>query len=90
VAEDPGVAQLHKNIGDAHYRAGEYDEAFEALQRALKFNEALGPDAWVKLGNIRLRRKEKEDAIRCWERALALDPGHSIARQNLEAARGAA
>ena len=87
VAEDPGLAQLHKNHGDLLYRGGRFDEAFEAYQRAVRFNEALGPDVWFKLGNIRLKRREREDAVQCWERALALDPGNSIVRQNLEAAR---
>ena len=87
VAEDPSIAQLHKNLGDCLYRSGRFDEAFDAYQRAVKFNERLGPDAWFKLGNIRLKRRERDDAIQCWERALTLDPGNTIVRQNLEAAK---
>lgn len=85
--EEPGIAQLHKNIGDALYRSGRFDEAYDAFQRAVKFNEQIGPDAWFKLGNIRLRRNERADAIRCWERALVLDPDNAIVRQNLTAAK---
>ena len=87
VVEDTGIAQLHKNIGDAHYRAGRFDDAFEAYQRAVKFNDVLGPDMWQKLGNIKLRRRERDDAIRFWERSLALDPDNPIVRQNIEAAK---
>jgi tetratricopeptide (TPR) repeat protein len=87
IAEDSGVAQLHKNAGDLHYRGGTFDEAFDSYQRAVKFNETLGPDVWLKLGNIRLRRREREEAIRCWERALVIDPGNPIVKQNLEAAK---
>ncbi len=87
IAEDPGIAQLHKNHGDCLYRAGRYDEAFDAYQRAVKFNEKLGPDVWFKLGNIRLKRREQSDAVQCWERALAIDPSNTIVRQNLEAAK---
>jgi tetratricopeptide (TPR) repeat protein len=87
VSEDAGIAQLHKNIGDAHYRVALFDEAYEAYQRAVKFNEALGPDVWLKLGNIRLKRNERDDAIKCWEHALQLDPAHQTARKNIEAAR---
>ena len=67
---------------------GAFDEAFEAYMRAVKYNEALGGDVWLKLGNIRLRRRERDEAIKCWERALVIDPGNPIVRQNLEAARG--
>ena len=89
-AEDAGIAQLHKNVGDLHYRSGAFDEAFDAYQRAVKFNESLGSDVWLKLGNIRLRRRERDEAIACWERALAIDPGNPIVKQNLDAAKGQA
>ena len=88
MGEDAGVAQLHKNIGDAHYRVGLYDEAYDAYSRAVKFNETLGPDVWIKLGNIRLRRGESDEAVKCWEHALLLDPGNTTARKNIEAAQG--
>ena len=89
VSEDAGIAQLHKNIGDAHYRVRLFDEAFEAYQRAVRFNDALGPDVWLKLGNIRLKRNELADAIKCWERALRLDPSNQTARRNIEGAGAA-
>jgi tetratricopeptide (TPR) repeat protein len=89
VSEDAGIAQLHKNIGDAHYRVGLFDEAYDAYQRAVKFNDTLGPDVWIKLGNIRLKRTERDDAVKCWEHALLLDPGNQTARKNIEAAQAA-
>ena len=39
---------------------------------------------YLKLGNIRLRRRERDEAVRCWERALELDPDNAIVRTNLE------
>ena len=87
VLEDPTVAQLHKNLGDHHYRQGRLDEAFDSYQRAVKCDEKLGADVWLRLGNIRLKRNERAEAVSCWERALALDPGRQVIRQNLEAAR---
>ena len=87
VLEDPSVAQLHKNLGDLYYRAARYDEALEAYVRATKSNPELGGDMYLKLGNIRLRRQEREEAIRCWERALELDPDNAIVRTNLESVR---
>jgi tetratricopeptide (TPR) repeat protein len=87
VHEDPGLGQLHKNLGDLYYRATRYDEALEAYLRASKANPELGGDMYLKLGNIRLRRQEREEAIRCWERALELDPDNAIVRTNLESVR---
>jgi tetratricopeptide (TPR) repeat protein len=87
VLEDPAVPQLHKNLGDLHYRAARYDEALEAYLRATKSSPELGGDMYLKLGNIRLRRQEREEAIRCWERALELDPDNAIVRTNLESVR---
>lgn len=85
--EDPAIPQLHKNMGDLFYRAARYDEALEAYLRATKVNPALGGDVYLKLGNIRLRRQEREEAVRCWERALELDPDNAIVRTNLESVR---
>jgi tetratricopeptide (TPR) repeat protein len=89
VSEDAGIAQLHKNIGDANYRVGLFDEAYDAYQRAVKFNDTLGPDVWVKLGNIRLKRHEPDEAVKCYEHALSLDPGNQAARTSIEAAQAA-
>jgi tetratricopeptide (TPR) repeat protein len=86
--EDAGLPQLHKNLGDLLYRAGQLDEALESYQRAVKYNERLGPDVWRRLGNIRLKREERDEAIRCWEAALAIDPGDTRLQANLETVRG--
>jgi tetratricopeptide (TPR) repeat protein len=85
--EDAGLAQLHKNAGDQHYRVGRYDEALECFARAVRLAPDLGGDVWLKLGNIRYRRREAEDAIRCWERTVSLAPGHTAARSNLDMVR---
>jgi tetratricopeptide (TPR) repeat protein len=87
VLEDAGIAQLHKNLGDLHYRAARYDDALESLQRAVKVNPQLGDDVYLKLGNIRFKRQERDEALRCWEQALALDPNNAIVRTNLDAVR---
>jgi tetratricopeptide (TPR) repeat protein len=87
VAEDSGTPQVHKNIGDAHYRAGRYEDALEAYQRAVKADPELGDDVYLKLGNIRFKQQDRDEAIRCWEHALQLDPDNAIVRTNLNAVR---
>ena len=89
LADDPGMAQLHKNIGDLYYRAGRFDEALAAFDRAVKANPDLGEDVYLKLGTIRLQREEREEAVRCWERALLLDPGNKTIKANLESVKQA-
>ena len=39
------------------------------------------------MGNIHLRRQERDAAIRSWQRALELDPDNAIVRQNLASVR---
>jgi tetratricopeptide (TPR) repeat protein len=87
IQEDTGVPQLHKNLGDLFYRGGRYGEALESYMRAIKVNSEMGADVYLKLGNIRLRRQEREEEVRCWERGLELDPDNSIIRMNLESVR---
>ena len=87
VQEDSGIAQLHKNLGDAHYRAGRAEDALESFQRAAKLNPDLGPDVYLKIGTIHFKRRDRDHAIEAWERAIALDPGNAIVRANLDAAR---
>jgi tetratricopeptide (TPR) repeat protein len=85
--EDAGLAQLHKNAGDYAYRGAHYDDALDAYHRATRANPALGPDVFLKIGNILFRRGEPDGAIRSWTRALEIDPGCDIARNNLEMVR---
>jgi tetratricopeptide (TPR) repeat protein len=87
IHEDPTLPQLHKNFGDLQYRATQYDDALESYLRATKAHPELGSDVYLKLGNIRLRRRERDEAVRCWERALELDPDNAIVRTNLESVR---
>ena len=87
VQEDTGLPQLHKNLGDCHYRAARYDDALECYLRAVKLNPNLGDDVYLKLGNIRFKRQERDEAVKCWEQALALDPANAIVRTNLDAVR---
>ena len=85
--EDAALPEVHKNVGDLNYRLGRYDDAMESYLRATKVRPDLGGDVYLKLGNIRLRRQERDEAVRCWERALELDPRNAIVRTNLDAVR---
>ena len=85
--EDSTQAATHKNAGDLHYRAGRYEDALECYLRAVRCDPNLGGDVYLKLGNIRYRRRERDEAVRSWERSLALAPDNPMARNNLDMAR---
>jgi tetratricopeptide (TPR) repeat protein len=87
MTEDVTLAPAHKNAGDLHYRAGRYAEALDCYQRATRADPNLGGDVYLKLGNIRYRRRERDEAVHNWERSLALAPDNPMARNNLDMAR---
>jgi Flp pilus assembly protein TadD len=83
LTEDPTIPQTSKNLGDLLYRAGRWDEAEESYERAAKLAPALGDDVFFKLGNLACRRGDLIVARQHWERAIALNPEHALARANL-------
>ena len=82
--EDPTLPQLSKNLADVLYRSGHYDEALEAYERAAKLDPELGDDLYFKMGNIAYKRREHDRARTSWQRATTLNPGHQLARANLD------
>lgn len=84
LAEEPSLPQLSKNLGDLLYRAGQYDDAQVAFDRAVKLAPDLGDDLYFKLGNLAFRRRDRDGARGHWQRAAELNPGHQLARSNLE------
>ena len=84
LSEDPTLPQISKNLGDLFYRAGRYDDASEAYERAAKLSPELGDDLYFKLGNIAFKRRDRERARVCWQRVTELNPAHQLARANLD------
>jgi tetratricopeptide (TPR) repeat protein len=84
LAEDAALPQVSKNLADILYRNGRYDEAAEAYERAAKLNPELGDDLYFKLGNIAYKQRDHARARASWAQATALNPGHQLARANLE------
>ena len=83
--QDANVPQLHKNLGDCHYRVQRYDEAHEDFMRVVRLAPQHGSDVHLKLGNIHFRRGAVDEARDSWTQALALDPGNRIVQANLGA-----
>jgi tetratricopeptide (TPR) repeat protein len=78
------LPQLSKNLGDVLYRAGHYDEAWDAYQQAVKLHTELGDDTYFKLGNIAYKRFDHATASAMWHKTLQLNPNHQLARTNID------
>jgi len=85
LADEPALPQIWKNRGDLDYRTGRYEDAAVAYRRAVKLQPDLGDDVHFKLGNIAYRGGDRAAAAEHWTQALTLNPGHQLARTNLEA-----
>ena len=78
------LPQLSKNLGDIMYRIGQYDDAWDAYQEAVKLNPQLGDDVYFKLGNIAYKRMDHATASEMWNKTLEINPKHQLARTNIE------
>jgi tetratricopeptide (TPR) repeat protein len=87
LSEGTELAQPHKNLGDLCYRSGRYEEAATHFSRAAALAPDLGDDLYFKLGNLAFRERDHALARQHWERTLALNPGHELARANLDSLR---
>ena len=83
------LAPFQKTVGDLAYRVARFDDAIEAYQRAVRLEPALGPDVYLKLGELRYQRGEVSESQRCWSRVLELDPSNRQAQVSLDAIRRA-
>lgn len=81
--QDASLPQVSKNLGDVLYRGGRHEEAKAHYERAVKLAPALGDDVHFKLANIAFKRRDLGAARAGWERAVALNPDHALARRNL-------
>ncbi|MGH7560142.1 MAG: DUF4388 domain-containing protein [Gemmatimonadales bacterium] len=84
LAEEGSLPQPFKNLGDLFYRTGRYDEAAALYERAAAIDPSLGDDLFFKLGNLAFRRRDSARAREYWERTVVLNPGHQLARANLD------
>ncbi|HEX7024189.1 MAG TPA: tetratricopeptide repeat protein, partial [Gemmatimonadales bacterium] len=87
LADEASLPQPFKNLGDVCYRTGRYDEAAGLYQRAAALAPDLGDDLYFKLGNLAFRQRDAAAARAAWERAVALNPAHQLARANLDTLR---
>ena len=81
IESDPRYIRAYNNLGNALMAMGFLQRAADVYRRAVQ----LKPDyvqAWNGLGQSHHRAKCYVDAIKCFDHALAIDPGYRAARLN--------
>ena len=82
VRQDPNLAEIYYNLGNAYMYQGNTDSAIEAFKHALSIDPTL-PEAYNKLGIICYKQGDKELAFACWKQALKIQPDFEEARHNI-------
>lgn len=83
--QQPELAQLHFNLGDALYKSRDYEKALESFQESLrKADPELQADSWYNLGNALFRQGELQKSLEAYKESLKLDPSDSDTKHNLE------
>ena len=80
--QDPNLAEIHYNLGNAYMHQDNIESAIDAFKRALSIDPAL-PEAYNKLGIICYKQGDKELAFACWKQALKIHPDFEEARHNI-------
>lgn len=93
LALDPKFAKAATYKGDAYFMMGDWDHAIEWYRNGIRMDSKdkqghrfLG-DALEKKYDLTKKRGYLEQAIRCYENALRLDPSYGFAKQNLQLAK---
>jgi tetratricopeptide (TPR) repeat protein len=80
--------QTMLNQSFALYQAGKYDEAIAVGQALVKANPNVA-SGWNNLSASYAKLGRWDDAIRCAQQALRIEPGHELAKGNLAYAQSA-
>jgi arylsulfatase A-like enzyme/Flp pilus assembly protein TadD len=89
LALDPGYAVVLNNLGSVHFSLAVKDKDAAGLRRAMDFfRTALRHDpgyapAYNGLGSAAMMAGDADEAVRCWRKALEIDPAQKFALYNL-------
>lgn len=84
--DDLASAYAHNNLGNLLRQRGDYEGAMKQYLLALRRK----PDyavAWVNLGDMHAKKGNFAEAIRCYEKALEIDPNLPKVNERLQDAR---
>jgi tetratricopeptide (TPR) repeat protein len=74
-AINPAYPPLYDRLGDAYIRTGQYQQAQQALTRAISLDvSSTGP--FIQMGKVFLRRNDPQSAAIYLQHAAKMDPGN--------------
>ncbi len=83
--QSPDNPKILYNLGNAHYKMGDYDAALANYRDALKKgDDSLKERIHYNMGNAYFRKGEFKKALSEYEQALKLDPNDLDAKKNME------
>ena len=83
---NPNYAEAHTNLGNAFFKTGNWREAIEQYQMAIKINPKFA-QAHANLGVAFIQKGQLDDAITQFQEALRLNPNLSGVRDALAKAQ---
>ncbi|MBD3406538.1 MAG: tetratricopeptide repeat protein [Candidatus Lokiarchaeota archaeon] len=72
--EEPATHYDHYRVAKSHEKHGRFEEALESYAKAIQLDEDYAY-AWYYKGLLHQKMGQKKEAVRCAERALAIEPG---------------
>ena len=82
VRNNPNIAEIFYNLGNAYVYQGKIESAIESLKQAIAVDPTL-IEAYNKLGCICYKQGSLDLAFASWNHALKIDPNFEEARHNL-------
>jgi tetratricopeptide (TPR) repeat protein len=79
---DPSTPTTWYTLGQFLTRTGHYEDAEQALERALRIDPGL-VQAWIALGDVALDRDRPNEAVQRYSQALAWEPRSAAAHNGL-------
>jgi tetratricopeptide (TPR) repeat protein len=84
--DNPSSAEAQYGLGSVYLRQNSVAEARASFEASVKLDASYPDtraDAWNNLGLLAGRDGQTDEAIRCFEEALRVSPGHFVALENL-------
>jgi tetratricopeptide (TPR) repeat protein len=88
IETSPDVAEYHYLRALFYVKSGKLEDAEVSLRRSLEL-DASSSDSWSLLGTLLLDAHKAEEAVRCFNRAAALEPTSATVQLNLASAYAA-
>ena len=84
---DPELMELYYNLADALYKQQKFDDAEGLYNKVVNgADKKLKADALHNLGNIKVKKKELEQALKYYRKSIRLNPSDQDTRMNYEQA----